>query len=122
MAALLLRLDGARFVHRLADDIDDAAEAFLADRHGDRRAGVMHFLAAHETFGNVHGDAADGALTQMLRDFQHQTVAAIGRLERVQNLRQMAFEFHVDHRTDDLRDMSNLIGLVRHVRLLQNES
>src|SRR5579872_4315831 len=55
-----------------------------------------------------------------LRDFEHQTVAVVGRLERVQDLRQVAVELHVDDRADDLGDVSNLVGFDRHVRLLQN--
>jgi hypothetical protein len=35
-------------------------------------AGVGHFLAAHQTFGRVHGDGAHGVLAQMLGDFEHQ--------------------------------------------------
>ena len=40
----------------------------------------------------------------MLRDLEHQTVAAILRLKRVQDGRQMSFELHVDDRADDLGD------------------
>ena len=61
-------VDGARafavhrtgLVDRLADDVDDAPERLVADRHRDRRAGVGDFLAAHQAFGRVHGDAAHG--------------------------------------------------------------
>ena len=51
-------LDRAGLVDRLADDVDDAAERAVADRHRDRRAGVGDFLAAHQTFGGVHRDGA----------------------------------------------------------------
>ena len=44
-------LDRASLVDRLADDIDDAAQCFIADRHHDRRAGVDNVLAAHQAFG-----------------------------------------------------------------------
>ena len=45
------RLDGTRLVHRLADDVDDAPQRLVADRHGDGSAGVAHLLAAHEALG-----------------------------------------------------------------------
>ncbi len=40
----------------------------------------------------------------MLGDFEHQALALVGRLERVENLRQMAVELHVDDGADDLGD------------------
>ena len=43
-------------------------------------------------------------LAEMLRDFEHEAVAAVGRLERVQDLGQMAVELHVDDGADHLRD------------------
>jgi hypothetical protein len=44
-----------------------------------------HRLAAHQTFGGVHGDGAHGVLAEMLRDFENQAVAAVGGFERVQD-------------------------------------
>ena len=43
-------LDRARLVDRLAHHVHDAAQSLLADRHGDRLAGIDHLLAAHQTF------------------------------------------------------------------------
>ena len=71
--------DRAGFVDRLADDVHDAPERALADRDRDRPAGVGDFLAAHQAFGNVHGDAAHRVLAEMLGDFEHQAVAVVGR-------------------------------------------
>ena len=59
-------------------------------------------LAAHQTFGGVHGDAAHGVLAEMLGDFEHQAVAAVLGLQRVQDRRQVAVEMHVDDGADDL--------------------
>ena len=63
-----------------------------------------HFLAAHQAFGRVHGDAAHGVFAQMLGNFEHQAVAAIVGFERVQDLRQVSLELHVDDGAGDLRD------------------
>ena len=49
-------------------------------------------------------------LAEMLRDFEHQAVAAVLGLERVQDRRQMAFELHVDDGADDLGDLSGCVG------------
>jgi hypothetical protein len=103
-AAALLGLDRPGLVHRLADDVHDAAQRLLADRHRDRLAGVDHLLAAHQALGGVHGDGAHGVLAQMLGDLEHQAVAVVVGLERVHDLGQMALELHVDHGARDLAD------------------
>jgi hypothetical protein len=72
------------------------------DRNGDRLAGVFHRLAAHQTFGGVHGDGAHGVLAQVLRHFQHQAVAIVVGFKRVEDRRQIAIELHVDDGPDHL--------------------
>ena len=104
MARLLLGLDRAGLVDRLADDVHDAAERLLADRHRDRLAGVGDLLAAHQAFGGVHGDGAHRVLAEMLGDFEHQAVAVVVGLQRVQDRRQVAVELHVDDGADHLGD------------------
>ena len=96
----------ALFVHRLADDVQDAAQRGVAHRHRNRRAEVLHRGATDQTFGRVHGDGADGVLAQMLRDFQNQTLAVVVRLERVQDRRKRPIELHVDDGADHLRDFA----------------
>ena len=102
------------FVDRLADDVDDAAERAGADRHHDRVAGVGDFLTADQTLGGVHRDGAHRGFAEMLRHFEHQTVAAVLGLDRVQNGGQMSLELHVDDGADDLRDASGLVGGCGH--------
>ena len=104
MARSAVGRDRARLVDGLADDVHDAAERAEADRDLDRRAGVVHRLAAGEAFGRVHGDAADGVLAELLGDFENEPVALILGLERVQDLGQVALELDVDDGADDLRD------------------
>jgi hypothetical protein len=103
-----LGLDRAGFVDRLADDVHDAAERFVANRNHDRSAGVDDFLAADQTFGRIHGDGADGVFTQMLRHFENQAVAAkVQGFQRVQDLRQFV-ELHVDDGADDLYNLADI--------------
>ena len=47
---------------------------------------------------------------EMLSDLEHQAVAAILGLERVQDRRQVILELHVDDGADDLRDFSDCVG------------
>jgi hypothetical protein len=58
-----------RFVDRPADHVHDASERAVADRHRDRDAGVDDLLAAHQAFGDVHGDGAHSRLAEVLGDF-----------------------------------------------------
>ena len=110
MARRSVALDGTGFVHRLADDIDDAPERAVADGNGDGLAGVGHLLPAHQAFGRVHGDGAHGGFAQMLRHFQHQALAVIVGFQCVQDFRQMAVELHVHHRAHHLRDVAGLVA------------
>ena len=52
----------------------------------------IDLLAAHQALGRVHGDAAHGVLAEMLGDFEHQPVAVVVGLERVEDRRQVAVE------------------------------
>ncbi len=47
---------------------------------------------------------------EMLGDFEHQAIALVRGLQRVENRRQMVLEMHVDDGADDLGDMSDLVG------------
>ncbi len=100
----------AGFVDRVADHINDAAERAFTDRHQYRLAGVGDLLAAHQTFGGIHGDGAHGRFAKMLSDLKHQAVALILGIQRVEDRRQMILELHVDDGADDLRDTSDLAG------------
>src|SRR5262249_49752031 len=93
----------------------DAAERAVTHRHLDRLAGVGHFLAADQTFGGVHRDGAHGRFTEMLRDLEHEAIAAVLGLERVENGRQVAFELHVDDGAHDLGDATDLVGCCSHL-------
>ena len=54
---------------------------------------------------------------EMLGDFQHQAVAAVLGLQRVEDRGQVAFELHVDDGADDLGDVSDFVGF-GHVSIL----
>ena len=81
-------------------------------------AGVDHLLAAHQAFGRIHGDGAHRVLAEMLRDLEHEPVAVVLGLERVQDLRQLAVELHVDDGAHDLAHMTHGALIGRDLRLL----
>ena len=105
----LLRHHGAAFVDRLTDHVHDAAERAVADRHGNARAGIRHLGAADETVRGVHGDGADGALAEMLRDLKHQRLLADLEGQRVQDRGQLGGELHVHDGAEDLRDLADIV-------------
>ena len=53
-------------VDRLAQQVEDAPERDVADRHGDRAAGVDDLHAAGQAVGGVHGDRADAVVAEVL--------------------------------------------------------
>ena len=104
----------AGFIDGLADDVDDAAERAGTDWHHDRVAGVGDFLTADQPLGGVHRDGTHRGFAEMLRHFEHQAIAAVLGLDRVQDGGQMPLELHVDDGADDLRDASGLVGGCGH--------
>ena len=98
----LCGLDRSRLINRLADHVHDAAQGLLANRHRDWLTGIDHLLAAHQPISYVHGDGAHSVLAEMLGDFEHEAVAVIVGLERVEDFWEMLGELHVDHGAHDL--------------------
>ena len=68
----------------------------------------------NEPLGGVHGDAANGVLTQVLRDLHHQVPLLIvdrlvGDLDGVVDRRQGAVgKLHVDHGPQDLSNLAHV--------------
>ena len=103
-----LGLDRAALVDRLADHVEDPPERLAPDRHRDRLAGVDHLLAAGQPVGAVHRDRAHGRLAEVLGDLEHQLVAVVVGMQRVQDRRQAAVELDVDDRAHHLGDPAGL--------------
>ena len=107
-------VDRTRFIHRLADHVENPAEGFFAYWHGNSRTRIHHVHAADQTFGGVHGDTADRVFTQVLRHFQNEiprlvTDRRIGSLQGVVDRRQRAVgKLHVDDRAQNLGDFPHV--------------
>ena len=102
----LVRIDRPALVHRIADDVQDAAERIGSDGYGDRAAGVEDLLTADQPVGGVHRHRADDVSAQMLRYLEDQASALVVAMERIEDARQGAFELNVDHGAKHLRDTS----------------
>ena len=69
---VVVGVDRAAAVDRLAEQVEHAAQRGLADRHLDRRAGVDALHAADHAVGAAQGHAADAAAAQVLLHFAGQ--------------------------------------------------
>src|SRR5206468_634155 len=110
----LRRADRRALVHRLADDVHDAAKGLLPHRDRDRLPGILDGHAARQAVGRGHRDRSHLALAEVLRDLQRQLLRVGEDVlvldaqddERVVDRRQPArLELHVDDRSDDLNDL-----------------
>ena len=90
-----MAFDRAHLVHRLADDVEHAAQRFRAHRHFHRTAQADGLHAAHQAFGGLQRDGADAALADVLLRFADD-VDGIGHVE--------AFAGDADGRVDQ-RDL-----------------
>ena len=71
---MVLRLDGALAVHRLAQGVDHAADQGLADGHGHDGAGALHRVALADALVRTEHDDGDGVFLQV----QGHAVLAVG--------------------------------------------
>ena len=113
----LRRVDRATVVDRLASEIEDAAEGFLADRHGEGSAGVEAGAAADHAVGAAEGDAAHLAAAEMLLDFPDEVdgypLRLMVDLDGVVDRRDRVLgELRVERRPDDLGDMTDLAAVL----------
>ena len=98
--------DGERCVHRIADHVHDPAQGRVTNGHRDGALGIGDRRSADQTFCRVHGDAAHGALAQVLGDFENQRAAVVVGGQSVEDLRQFAVELDVDDSADHLCDFT----------------
>ena len=64
----------AALVHRVAGDVENAAENAFAHRHGNRRACRLDRQPALQAFGGTHRDRAHPAFAEMLLHFEDESV------------------------------------------------
>ena len=87
-----LGADGRAVVDRVADHVEDAPEALGTDGHLNGGPGVPYGHPAHQAVGGVHGDGADRALAEVLRDLEREVLlrcrdAGVRQLQGVVDLR-----------------------------------
>lgn len=101
----LLGLDRATFVDWITNDIHDPAQSLRTDGDTDGCAGVDDFLPTDETFSRIHGDGAHSGVSEMLCDFEDESVLDSFHFECVEDGRDFSFELDVDDGSDHLPQM-----------------
>ncbi len=103
----LLRLRRGPIVNRLAEEVEDAAEALVADRDRDRSLEVHRIRAADQSVRGAHRDAAHDVIADLLRHFGDQPAVIHTDLDRVQQCGKLSLlEADVQDRSRDLDDLS----------------
>jgi len=103
----LLVTDWTTLIDGLTNDIDDSAESLGTDGHLDGITGISDGLTTDETFSGVQSDGTDVVATQMLGDFENESVGSAFDLEGIENRRKFTLKFDVDDGTDNLGNFSS---------------
>ena len=106
----------AQAVYRLADDIHHAAPYLRPDRHGNRSFRVDDFHSTLKAVGRIHRDASHSVLPNVLLHLYYQISLAVSvdrqriidAWEHRLFLIRLQIEMNIDHRADDLRDITNV--------------
>ena len=98
----LVGLNWSLLIDGLSNDVHDSAEGGWAHGHFDGVAGVDYLLAAHKTLGGVESNRPDVVASQVLGNFQNQSVLDPLYFQGVENSWQVAIELHIDYCANDL--------------------
>ncbi len=112
----LVLADGAEFIDRLADNVDDAAEGFAAHGDADGAAEVDGLHAADHAVSGFHGDCAYTALAQVLLHLEndadgrgHGETFAGDAQRLVDGRHRRFFKLHVHRGTGDLDYLADVL-------------
>mmetsp|Transcript_32120 Transcript_32120/g.39833 ORF Transcript_32120/g.39833 Transcript_32120/m.39833 type:complete len:335 (-) Transcript_32120:156-1160(-) len=103
---VLLGTDGTALVDGLTNDIDNSAESLGANRHLNGATSVLHGLATDETLRGVEGNRTHVVATQVLGDFEDETVLGALDLKGVENRRKLTLELHIDDGANNLGNLA----------------
>lgn len=100
-------IDWSTLIDWLADNVDDSAESAGTDWNLNWGTSVADSLSSDETLGRVKSDSTDVVTTQMLGDFENESVASSLNLKSIENWWESAAELHIDDGTDNLGNLSS---------------
>jgi len=94
-------------IDRFSNDIHNSSERLGADGHHDGVACVADLLASDQTLGGVHSNRSHVVSTQVLGDFENESVVDTVDLKGVEDGREVALELDVDDSSNNLRDFTH---------------
>ena len=102
-------------VNWLTNDVHNSTEGSWADWHHDGVSSVGDLLSSNETLGGVQSNGPDVVATQMLGNFEYESVVDSLHLEGVQNWGKISLELHVHDGTNNLGDFTSSNNFLREV-------
>ena len=110
--SVLVSEDGTTLIDGLTDNVDDSSEGLGTDGHQNGGSDIADTLSSNETLGGVKGNSAHVVATQMLGDFEDESVGAVLNLKGVQNRGELALELDIDDGTNDLGNFTHTLGVL----------
>merc|ERR1712166_511635 len=110
--SVLVSEDGTTLINGLTDNVDDSSEGLGTDGHQNGGSNIADTLSSNETLGGVKGNSAHVVTTQMLGDFEDESVGAVLNLKGVQNRGELALELDIDDGTNDLGNFAHTLGVL----------
>jgi hypothetical protein len=104
--SVFVGFDGTTFVNGLTNNINNSSKSLGTDWNQDRVTGIQNWLSSNETFSGVESDGSHVVATQVLGDFEDESVGYTLDLKSVKNWGKLTFELHVDDGTNNLRNLS----------------
>jgi hypothetical protein len=100
----------ASFIDWGTDDVDNSAQSASTDWDHNWVSGIENSLASDDSFSGVHSNGSDGVLSQMLGDFEDESVVSTLDFESVQNWWSIAIKLNVDNWTNNGGDSANHVA------------
>merc|ERR1739848_913929 len=97
----LVGRDRAALINGVSNDVDDPAESLGSHGNHDWVPSVVDNVSSDQTLGTVHGDGADGVLSQVLGNLENELRLSVLHLQSIEDLRQAILELDVHHGADD---------------------
>ena len=83
----LIGVDWATLIDGLTNHINDSSEGLRSDGDHDRALHVLDLLATDKTFSRVERNSAHVVTTEMLGNFEDETIVGALDLEGIENRR-----------------------------------
>ena len=97
----------ALLIDWLSNNIHDSTESLWSNWNHNWGSGISDGLSSDKTLGGIQSDGSNVVTTQMLGDFENESVLNTLNFKSVKNFRKVSLKLDIDDGTDDLRDLSN---------------